>query len=56
MEVSFIDQRFLLPGKNHVTDFTARDHPSEFLLALKETGRNSFPQLPLNFAFARTLR
>jgi hypothetical protein len=52
LEVPFIDPRKLLPGKNHVTDPSARDHPSAFLLALKETGRNSFPQLPLNSAFA----
>jgi len=50
LEFSFIDQRILLPGKNHVTDFSARDHPSGFLLALKGTGRNSFSKLPLNSA------
>jgi len=41
-----------LPGKNCATDLSARDHPSRFLLALKETGRNCFPQLPMNSAFA----
>jgi hypothetical protein len=28
-------------------DLYARDHPSAFLLALKEAGRNDFPQLPM---------
>jgi len=52
LEVSFIDQRIILPGKNHVTDHSESSHPSGFLLALKETGRNSFSKLPLNSAFA----
>jgi len=42
----------LLPGKNCAMDLNARDHPSRFLLALKEARRNCFPQLPLNSAFA----
>jgi hypothetical protein len=46
------DPRELLPGRNHVTDPSARDHPSGFLLALKEAGRNGFPQLPTNYDFA----
>jgi len=33
-------------------DPNTRDHPSRFLLALKEAGRNSFPQLPFRSAFA----
>jgi len=52
LEVPFIDPGKLLPDKNHVTDFSARDHPSGFLLALKETGRNSFLKLQLNSDFA----
>jgi len=52
LEIPFIDPRILLPGKNHVTDLSESSHPSGFLLALKETGRNSFRELPLNYTFA----
>jgi len=52
LEIFFTDLRELLPGKNCVTDPSESSHPSRFLLALKETGRNSFRELPLNSAFA----
>lgn len=42
-----LDLRELLPGKNLATDPSARDHPSGFLLALKDAGRNGFSKLPL---------